>query len=98
MLAGKFRDQIVMVVIMAVGIAVGEQNDLPHRDGALQNFALGNFKRVLEVGATAGLEPVDAVFEFAAIVSERLQMGKHVGLRVERDNAGEVGIVELPEQ
>src|SRR6266851_9471736 len=98
MLAGKFRDQIVMVVILAVSVAVGEQNNLADRNGALQNFALGNFERVLEIRATAGLEAIDAIFEFGAIVSEWLQMREHVRLRVECDDAGEIGIVELTEQ
>ena len=96
--AGEFGDQIVVVVILAVGVAVGEQNHLAHRDAALQNLAFRDFERVLEVGAAAGLQAVDAIFQLAAILAQRLQMREHVRLRIERDHAGEIGVVELAQQ
>jgi hypothetical protein len=92
------RDEGVVVVILAIGVAVSQQDDLAHVDVALQNLALRNLQGFLEVGAAARLQPVDARLELAALVAERLQVAKHVGLGIERDHAGVVGVVELPQE
>src|SRR5713226_6278547 len=83
-----------MVVVLAVGIAVGQQDHLAHRQAAAEDFALGDLERILEVGATARLKPLNAVSHLGANLAEWPQMTEYVGLRVKRDNADVVGIVE----
>src|SRR5260370_27200780 len=87
-----------MVVVLAVGIAVSQQDHLAHRQAAAEDFALGDLERILEVGATARLKPLNTVEHLGANLAERPQMAENVGLRVKRDNADVVGIVELVEQ
>src|ERR1700688_3139678 len=51
--------QLVMVAILAIGVAVGKQDHLMHRDAAGETLALGDFKRFLEVVAATGFKPLD---------------------------------------
>ena len=52
--------QLVMVMILAIGVAVGKQDHLMHRDTAAEYLALGDFQRFLEVGAATGFQPLDS--------------------------------------
>jgi len=76
-------------------IAVGEQKNLTHRNAAVQNLTLRDLERVLEVSSATRLQALDTIFQLGAIFAERFQMTEDVGLRIECDHAGEIGVVEL---
>ena len=96
--ARQIGNQQVVFVILAIGIAVGQQDDLAHRQAAYDQVSRRDFQRFLEIGAAAGLQAQNLLLELSAIHAQRMQTRNHVGLRIERDNPDVVAVVELAQQ
>ena len=79
-LAAQVRNKQIVFVILSIGIAVGEQNNLAYRKPAFDQIRRRDFQRLFEVGASSGLQPHDFLLQLRPVHAQRMQPGNHVRL------------------
>ena len=92
---GNGRHQRKMVSRAAVGVTIGDEDNVPGRAAAAGELVGGGLQGPVKIRPPPVLQAADFADQLGAILSEWRQGGQDKGLRIKRDPAGQVGVLEL---